>query len=54
MERYHMLSDATMDGLLHALENLMDILVNPAYEVEYHVSCFRAELHILHSYRAVF
>ncbi|KAJ7225747.1 hypothetical protein GGX14DRAFT_640690 [Mycena pura] len=44
MERYHMLSDATMDGLLHALENLMDMLVNPAYEVEYHSGVLTLQL----------
>ncbi|KAJ7786071.1 Frataxin [Mycena metata] len=35
-ERYDMFSDTTMDNLLHALENLVDNLGNPAYEVEYH------------------
>ena len=37
MERYHLLSDATMDTLLEALENLLDGLGNARYEVEYHV-----------------
>ncbi|KII93447.1 hypothetical protein PLICRDRAFT_35653 [Plicaturopsis crispa FD-325 SS-3] len=35
MERYHELSDATMDTLLESLEDLLDGLANPAYEVEY-------------------
>lgn len=42
-ERYNLYSDSTMDGLLNALENLVDSAGNPAYEVEYHVggnSCF--------------
>lgn len=39
-----MLSDATMDGLLHALEHLMDMLVNPAYEVEYHSGVLTLQL----------
>jgi frataxin len=29
-----------MDNILHALENLVDNLGNPAYEVEYHVRVF--------------
>lgn len=37
MDRYHELSDATMDGLLESLEVFLDGLGNPAYEVEYHV-----------------
>ncbi|KAF8078377.1 hypothetical protein FPV67DRAFT_1557718 [Lyophyllum atratum] len=36
MERYHALSDATMDTLLESLEALLDDLGNPNYEVEYH------------------
>ncbi|KAG5648161.1 hypothetical protein DXG03_006115 [Asterophora parasitica] len=36
MERYHTLSDTTMDFLLESLETLIDDLGNPAYEVEYH------------------
>ncbi|KAJ7357131.1 Frataxin [Mycena albidolilacea] len=35
-ERYNNVSDATMDDLLHALENVVESLDNPAYEVEYH------------------
>ncbi|GLB36378.1 putative frataxin-like domain containing protein [Lyophyllum shimeji] len=35
METYHALSDATMDELLESLENLLDELGNPDYEVEY-------------------
>ncbi|THH05101.1 hypothetical protein EW145_g5039 [Phellinidium pouzarii] len=35
MERYHQLSDATMDTLLESLENLIDSLGNSDYEVEY-------------------
>jgi len=42
MERYHALSDATMDSLLESLESLLDDMGNPAYEVEYHVSQFRS------------
>lgn len=37
MERYHALSDATMDNLLESLESLLDDLGNPTYELEYHV-----------------
>jgi frataxin len=37
MERYHALSDATMDTLLESLESLLDDLGNPSYELEYHV-----------------
>ncbi|KIK02298.1 hypothetical protein K443DRAFT_97184 [Laccaria amethystina LaAM-08-1] len=36
LEKYHLLSDATMDALLESLENLLDVLGNPSYEVEYH------------------
>ncbi|RDB29582.1 Frataxin, mitochondrial [Hypsizygus marmoreus] len=36
IERYHILSDTTMDTLLESLENLLDDLGNPDYEVEYH------------------
>jgi len=35
MERYHELSDATMDVLLESLETLLDNIGNPEYEVEY-------------------
>lgn len=35
-ERYNNLSDATMDNILHALENVVESLDNPTYEVEYH------------------
>jgi frataxin len=35
-ERYHSLSDAAMDNLLDSLENLLDDLGDPDYEVEYH------------------
>ncbi|KZP04546.1 Frataxin [Athelia psychrophila] len=35
-EEYHKYSDATMDSLLDSLEQLVDDLGNPAYEVEYH------------------
>ncbi len=38
MERYHALSDATMDTLLESLETLLDILGGSRYEVEYSVS----------------
>jgi hypothetical protein len=37
MERYHALSDTTMDTLLESLELLLDDLGNPGYELEYHV-----------------
>ena len=36
-ESYHSFSDATMDTLLESLEELLDELGNPSYEVEYHV-----------------
>ncbi|KAI5123579.1 hypothetical protein M0805_003397 [Coniferiporia weirii] len=35
MEKYHQLSDATMDILLESLENLIDSMGHPEYEVEY-------------------
>lgn len=38
MDRYHALSDVTMDRLLDSLEELLDRLGNAEYEVEYHVS----------------
>lgn len=37
MDRYHDLADATMDTLLGSLEDLLEILGNREYEVEYHV-----------------
>lgn len=37
MDRYHALSDLTMDRLLESLEQLVDKLDNPEYEAEYHV-----------------
>ena len=37
MERYHALSEATMDSLLESLENLIDGIADLNYEVEYHV-----------------
>jgi len=37
MERYHALSEATMDSLLESLENLLDDVADSSYEVEYHV-----------------
>ena len=37
VEKYHSFSDATMDTLLESLEELLDGLGNPSYEVEYHV-----------------
>ncbi|KAM6497914.1 Frataxin [Amanita muscaria] len=36
MEQYHQLSDATMETLLASLEELLDSLGRPSYEVEYH------------------
>jgi hypothetical protein len=47
-----------MDNLLHALENLVDGLGNPAYEVEYHVGYFHflasSIPHLLHLSRVVY
>lgn len=37
MEKYHALSEATMDSLLESLETLLDELADSNYEVEYHV-----------------
>ena len=37
LQRYHELSDTTMDTLLESLENLLDNLGSPDLEVEYHV-----------------
>ena len=37
IERYHALSDVTMDTLCESLEELLDVEGNPNYEVEYHV-----------------
>ena len=37
LEQYHAYSDATMETLLDSLENLLDTLGNPEYEVEYSV-----------------
>ena len=37
MERYHALSEATMDSLLESLESLVDGIADSNYEVEYHV-----------------
>ena len=39
VERYHALSDATMDTLWESLEELLDAEGNPSYEVEYSVRC---------------
>jgi len=36
VEEYHTFSDATMDVLLESLEQLLDKVGNPSYEVEYH------------------
>ncbi|TFK88579.1 Frataxin [Polyporus arcularius HHB13444] len=35
IEQYHQYSDATMDKMLESLENLLDELADPEYEVEY-------------------
>jgi len=35
MERYHDLSDATMDALLESVEAILDPLDNSKYEIEY-------------------
>ncbi|KAJ7293349.1 Frataxin [Mycena rebaudengoi] len=43
-ERYNLFSDSTMDNILHALENLVDNLGNPAYEVEYHSGVLTLQL----------
>ena len=37
VDRYHALSDATMDTLWESLEELLDVEGNPNYEVEYSV-----------------
>ena len=37
VEEYHNLSDTTMDSLLESLEELLDSIANPNFEVEYHV-----------------
>lgn len=37
LDKYHAYSDATMETLLDSLENLLDNLANPEYEVEYSV-----------------
>ena len=39
VERYHALSDATMDTLCESLEELLDAEGNPNYEAEYSVRC---------------
>lgn len=39
VERYHALSDATMDTLWESLEELLDVEGNSNYEVEYSVRC---------------
>lgn len=36
-EEYDALSDATMESLLDSLENLLDDIGIPEYEVDYHV-----------------
>ena len=38
MERYHKLSDATMDTMLESLEALLDEVDDESYEVDYSVS----------------
>ncbi|KAJ7275272.1 Frataxin [Mycena haematopus] len=43
-ERYNSVSDATMDDLLHALENVVESLDNPTYEVEYHSGVLTLQL----------
>ncbi|KAJ7139895.1 hypothetical protein C8R44DRAFT_828268 [Mycena epipterygia] len=43
-ERYSLYSDSTMDNLLNALENLVDSVGNPAYEVEYHSGVLTLQL----------
>lgn len=35
VEKYHQLSDTTMDILLESLETILDEIGNPSYEVEY-------------------
>jgi hypothetical protein len=39
VDRYHALSDATMDTLWESLEELLDAEGNPSYEVECSVCC---------------
>ncbi|KAJ7706426.1 hypothetical protein B0H17DRAFT_919037 [Mycena rosella] len=43
-ERYNLFSDSAMDSLLNSLENLVDSLGNPAYEVEYHSGVLTLQL----------
>ncbi|KAF7306716.1 Frataxin, mitochondrial [Mycena indigotica] len=44
IERYHALSDQTMDGLLHSLEELVDSIAIAGYEVEYHSGVLTLQL----------
>jgi len=44
IERYHALSDETMDGLLHSLEDLVDSIGTAGYEVEYHSGVLTLQL----------
>ena len=37
MEEYHTLADETMDELVEALEELLDMEGDAGYEVDYHV-----------------
>lgn len=36
MERYHVLSESTLDSLLESLEGILDGIADSNYEVEYH------------------
>lgn len=47
MDRYHELSDATMDALLESLEVFIDGFGNPTFEVEYHVRMFPPSYHLI-------
>nr|GAT47888.1 mitochondrial iron uptake protein [Mycena chlorophos] len=44
IERYHALSDETMDNLLHSLEELVDSVGTSGYEVEYHSASQQANM----------
>ena len=47
IERYHALSDATMDTMLDNLENLLDDLGKSEYEVEYSVRLLAAHCYFV-------
>ena len=37
MEEYHVKADHSMEGLLETLENLLDSVGQPEWDVDYHV-----------------